>query len=1053
MILNTNYARFAFCTMLLCGLNAARADDVDFNRDIRPILSDKCFACHGPDEHDRAADLRLDTFEGATEDRDGSFAINPGSIEDSMLWQRIHSDDEDVVMPPPETHKTVTEREAELLSEWIKSGAEYQGHWAFIPPQKKEVPRVLDRFGKNPIDGFVYHQLQQAGLKPADRASKEILIRRVTFDLTGLPPTLAEVDAFLNDDSDTAYEKVIDRLLQSERFGERMTLDWMDAARYGDTSVFHADGPRDMWVWRDWVIDAYNNNLPFNEFARQQIAGDLLPNATWKEQVATGFLRNNASTDEGGAIAEEFRVEYAVDRVKTTSTVFLGISMECAQCHDHKYDPIPQKDYYRYFAYFNQAADPGMQTRNGNQAPIVEVPDEMKLARLPAIEQQLAVATTELKSVRKAAEPRFAKWLDEMESKPNKSQQLPSGLVAHLTLDETKGRNVAHAVGDAKATVKGEPTWGEGKVGGAFHTNASTFIDAGDVGDFESNQAFSYGCWFKSDGRVAGAPIARMHDGGGYRGYDIHLSGGALEMHLIHEWSGNAFKVSAPAPMKPKTWHHAFVTYDGSGKPEGVKLYLDGKHLKKVNFPTNALKGDTVRTKKSFTIGRRSNGSQFTGWVDDVRIYERQLSDSEVGQLVGIDTISPLLAIARDKRTPEQTQQLRDHYLKTIDAEFKSISGTLASLKAKQAELKKPKSTVMVMKDVPAGRMTYVLKRGQYDAPDKESPVEPTTPSFLPTLDNQPKNRLGLANWLVDNSNPLTARVTVNRFWKMFFGNGIVKTVEEFGAQGEWPSHPELLDWLAVDFQENGWDTKRLIKMMLMSETYQQSSRATAKQLEIDPENRLLSHGPRFRLQGEFVRDQALALSGLLVPTIGGPGVKPYQPEGLWNEVSLNKGLRFRRDSGEKLYRRSMYIYWKRSAPHPVMTIFDAPTREQCSVRRDTTNTPLQALALMNDPQFLEASRFLAERVLKEGGATEDSRLKFAYRTVTGRKPTDKTIEVMRSALAKELGAFSRDKERAMKLLTIGEKKRDESLDLVRHAAWTMLSSMLLNLDATVTRG
>jgi hypothetical protein len=1052
MCLKTKYALSVIC-MMLVGSDSSRADEISFNRDIRPILSDKCFYCHGPDEHNRAADLRLDTFAGATADRDGSFAIKPGSLEASLLWERVNSDDADVRMPPPESHKSLSKREAKLLGEWIESGAEYEGHWSFTAPEKSEVPPVLDRFGQSPIDAFVYRRMREVGLEPADRASKEILVRRVTFDLTGLPPTLAEVDAFLNDESLNAYEKLVDRLLSSNRFGERMALDWMDAARYGDTSVFHADGPRDMWVWRDWVIDAYNKNLPYNEFTRQQIAGDMVEGATWKEQVATGFLRNNASTDEGGLIDEEYRVEYAVDRVKTTSMVFLGLSMECAQCHDHKYDPIPQKDYYRFFAYFNQSADPGRQTRNGNQAPIVDVPDEMKLAKIPGIETQLAATRAELTSLRESAEPRFVKWLDEMETRPNKSQQLPGGLVAHLALDENKGSDAANAVGSNNGSVKGKPNWGAGKVNGAFHTDAGTFIDAGDIGDFESTQAFSYGCWFKADGRIVGAPIARMHDGDGHRGYDIHLSGDRLEMHLIHNWPGNALKVSAPAPMKSKTWHHAFVTYDGSGKPEGVKMYLDGKRLTKVDFPTNNLKSETVRTKKSFSIGRRTSGSQFTGWVDDVRIYERQLSDSEVGQLAGIDTIAPLLAIARDKRTPAQAQQLRDHYLNTMDKPFIETSGKLARLELQQADLKKPKSTVMVMRDLPKGRMTYVLKRGMYDAPDKESPVEPTTPSFLPSLEGQPKNRLGLANWLVDRSNPLTARVTVNRFWKMFFGTGIVKTVEEFGMQGEWPSHPELLDWLAVDFQENGWDAKRLIKMMLMSETYKQSSRSTAKQLEIDPENRFLSHGPRFRLQGEFVRDQALALSGLLVPTIGGPGVKPYQPDGLWNEVSLDKGLRFKRDNGDKLYRRSMYIYWKRSAPHPVMTIFDAPTREKCSVRRNTTNTPLQALVMMNDPQFLEASRFLAERILKEGGVTEDSRLEFAYRTVTGRKPTAQTIEVLRTALGKELGAFAKDKDRANKLLMIGEKQRDQSLDVVRHAAWTMLSSMLLNLDASVTRG
>lgn len=1033
--------------------SSAAAEKVTFNRDIRPILADKCFRCHGPDEADRAADLRLDTEEGAFAKRDGGAALVAGSRADSSVWERIKSDDADFKMPPPDSHKELTAKEIELIGQWIQQGGEYQGHWSYSKPVRPAVPPT-NNDGGNSIDAFIRRELVRAGLTPGPRAEKEILIRRATFDLTGLPPTIAEIDSFLSDHGDDAYEKLVDRLLQSDRFGERMAIDWMDAARYGDTSVFHADGPRDMWVWRDWVIDAYNKNMPFNEFTKQQIAGDLLPNATWKEKVATGFLRNNASTDEGGLIEEEYRVEYAVDRVKTTSMVFLGLSMECAQCHDHKYDPIPQKDYYRFYAYFNQSSDPGRQTRNGNQAPIVEVPDEANLARIPLLETQLTDTRESLGSIRKAAEPEFQKWLTTAESQGDAAVKAPVDLAAHLPLDEKKGRKVTEVVaGKATAKLHGTPEWAAGKILGAARTKNGTYVDAGNIGDFERTDAFSYGCWFKADGRVVGAPIARMDDGNAHRGYDIHLSGNALEMHLIHRWPDDAFKVSAPAKMESKTWHHAFVTYDGSGKPEGVKIYLDGQHLEKVSFPTNALKNNSVRTTKNFSIGRRTPGSPFTGLVDDVRIYARELSATEVASIAGMDAIGPLLAIGRDKRTADQTATLKQHYLTTENAAFKKASDKAAKLQASIAELRKPKSTVMVMSDLPKPRMTYVLKRGQYDAPDKQQPVQPTTPAFLPTLADQPQNRLGLANWIVDDTNPLTARVAVNRIWKTLFGTGIVNTAEEFGVQGEWPSHPDLLDWLAVDFKQNGWDVKRIVKMMMMSDTYRQSSRSTAKQLETDPQNRLLSRGPRFRLQGEFVRDQALALSGLLVPTIGGPGVKPYQPDGLWNEVSLNKGLRFKQDHGEKLYRRSMYIYWKRSAPHPVMTLFDAPSREKCSVRRNTTNTPLQALVLMNDPQFLEASRFLAERILKDGGSTQDDQLGFAYRTVTGRKPNAKAMDVMRTALQNEVVQFAKDKARAEKLLSIGEKERDESLDAVQHAAWTMLSSMLLNLDATVTRG
>lgn len=1040
-----------FCMALAAGSPSA-ADELRFNRDVRPVLADKCFRCHGPDENAREADLRLDVRDSATSDRGGYAAIVPGSRDESELWKRIVSKEADYQMPPTESHKELSRREVELIGRWIDDGAGYEGHWAFQVPRRPEVPEVPPQFARNPIDAFVHTERIAAGLQPSPQARREILLRRVTLDLTGLPPTVAEIDDFLSDDSENAYEKVVERLLQSPRFGERMALDWMDAARYGDTSVFHADGPRDMWVWRDWVIDAFNQNLPYDQFTLQQLAGDLLPDATWKQRVATGFLRNNATTDEGGLIEEEYRVEYAVDRVKTTSVVFMGLSMECAQCHDHKYDPIPQLDYYRFFAYFNQSADPGKQTRNGNQAPIVEVPDEQKLAELPEIERQLEVAAKSLEATRRAAEPAFTAWLKCMEAQPAAAAKPPGDMVAWLPLDESAGRKVTESVqGKATAKLNGKPQWTAGRLGNAARTNNQTFIDAGDIGDFERTDAFSYGCWFRANGNVVGAPIARMDDGNSHRGYDIHLSGSAVEMHLIHRWPDDAFKVSAPAPLKPKTWHHAFVTYDGSGRPEGVKIYLDGKPLK-ATFPTNSLKTNSVRTAKHFTIGRRTPGSPFNGLVDDVRIFARQLSDEEVAQLAGMDPIGPLLAVPRDKRTAEQIETLRQHYLSTEDKTWAKLTRDIAGLRARRTALQKPKSTVMVMQDLPQPRMTYVLKRGQYDSPDKERPVEPGTPSFLPKVDDLPQNRLGLARWLVDRRNPLTARVAVNRFWRVFFGTGIVKTVEEFGAQGEWPSHPDLLDWLAVDFQEHGWDVKRLVRMIVMSESYRQSSRSTKKQLDIDPQNRLLSRGPRFRLQGEFIRDQALALSGLLVPKIGGPGVKPYQPDGLWNEVSLNKGLRFRQDHGEKLYRRSMYIYWKRSAPHPVMTIFDAPTREKCSVRRNTTNTPLQALVLMNDPQFLEASRFLAERILREGGATEEDRLAFAYRTVTGRQASPAVIAVLRESLARELGAFARDKERAVELLSIGERKRDESLDVVRHAAWTMLSSMLLNLDATVTR-
>lgn len=1042
----------SFCLVACCIHVGANAEEISFNRDIRSILSNKCFSCHGPDANHRESDLRLDVADEAYE----YGAVEPGSLEDSLLWERINSDDPDLVMPPPETAKPMEAEEVELLRRWIESGGQYEGHWAFAPPKLSEMPEAVASAGKHPIDAFLLATMQSAGLQPSPRAQKEILLRRVTFDLTGLPPTLAEIDAFLADIDPGAYERVVDRLLQSPNFGERMALEWMDAARYGDTSVFHADGPRDMWAWRDWVIEAFNSNLPYSEFVRLQIAGDLIPESTWEDKLATGFLRNNASTDEGGLIPEEYRVEYAVDRVKTTSMVFLGLSMECAQCHDHKYDPISQEEYYQFFAYFNQSADPGSQTRNGNQTPTVEIPDLTKTKALASVRSQVQDAEAALKQLREAHQASFAEWLEkrvgELPDEPDLVRELSP--VAYLSFEGEEGDPLVDEVSQTELIRKGKPKKVAGKVASAIQTTSSDHLEAAKIGDFEREQAFSYGCWINAKS-ISGAPIARMDDGNGHRGYDLYLSNGMLAAHFIHHWPENALKVKAKADLKPNQWHHVFVTYDGAGKPDGVRLYVDGKPLKDIQVEQASLTEESIRTERPFTIGRRYSGSRFNGAVDEVLVFDRVLSDAEVAGLGSANSLSALLARAASEAglSESEREQLVELFLLKEVPEFEQTTEALAALRKREEKLAQPKSTAMVMQDLPEMRQTYVLKRGQYDLPDKERPVEPGTPSFLPGVDGQPRNRLGLANWLVDPMNPLTARVTVNRYWRVFFGQGIVRSLEEFGSQGEWPSHPELLDWLAVDFQQNGWDTKRLVKMLVMTEAYQQSSRSTEKQLALDPENRLLSRGPRFRLQGEFIRDNALSVSGLLVPKIGGPGVKPYQPPGLWNEVSLTKNVRFKQDHGEALYRRSMYIYWKRSAPHPAMTIFDAPTREKCTVSRSATNTPLQALVLMNDPQFLEASRFLAERTLAEGGDSDTERLSFAYRTVTGRKPTQQVLSVLVTGLERERKRLADDEAAAKDLLSIGESPRDDSIQLGEHAAWTVISSLLLNLDATVTRG
>ena len=1047
---------FLYCLPSLVVLFvSANAADVRFNRDVRPILSAACSRCHGPDDAHREGDLRLDNEAGIHQAFDGG-------VQDSEGWARIISQDPDVVMPPPDSHVELKPKEISILKAWVEAGATYEGHWSFIAPGSPTVPFadglpagdvLLKTWIRNPIDAFVLERLLAEGLKPNSDADKERVLRRVTLDLTGLPPTIAEIDTFLADSSDSAYEKVVDRLLVSPHFGERMAVVWMDAARYGDTSVFHADGPRDMWPWRDWVINAYNSNKPFDQFTLEQLAGDQLPNATTQQKVATGFLRNNATTDEGGLIEEEYRVEYVVDRVKTTSIVWMGLSMECAQCHNHKYDPISQEEYYQFFAYFNQSADGGRQTRNGNEAPVVDIFDGSKTAQADMLQQELNLLQSQLEARSSVAEPDFQKWLTVASAAAESQPPVPADMVAYIPLDEGRGRSVADLVDVArKGKLNGPVKWTDGRFGKAFECDSTNFVDLGEIGDFDGSHGFSYGAWIKPEGAGVGAPFARMNSGNDYRGYDIHLSGGIIEPHIIHKWPTDAIKVRSKEKLKPDTWQHVFITYDGSGKAAGVKIYVDGK-LWEWDVEQDRLAG-TIKSKGPFYLGRRNGGSHYTGLVDDVRVYSRSLAESEVAALAGNDVIAPLLAKSAADRSVDENNVLRAHYLNVIDEPYKAVSGNITQLSANIAELRKPIVNVMVMNDVPAMRETFVLARGDYASPLKDRSVQPNVPAVLPALPaGITSNRLGLATWMIQPNHPLTSRVAVNRYWAMLFGEGIVRSLEDFGAQGEWPSHAGLLDWLAVDFVKSGWDIKRSIKQMVMSSTYRQSSAVTSDKLAADPENRLLSRGARFRLQAEFVRDNALAASGLLVPKIGGAGVKPYQPDGLWNEVSLDGNLRFVADTGDKLYRRSMYTYWKRSSPAPSMTIFDAPTREKCSLKRSRTNTPLQALVTMNDPQFVEAARALAELAMQKGGQSLEQQIGIAYRCAAGVKPTARVQTILREAFHEELDRFRADPEAAAKLLAIGESDRDESLDAATHAAMTVVASMILNLDETLTRG
>ncbi|MBT6722312.1 MAG: DUF1553 domain-containing protein [Planctomycetaceae bacterium] len=1039
--------------VLLVTIEAQAEDTVSFNRDIRQILTNHCYQCHGPDEEQRKADLRLDKFEAATALRMGTAAIIPGTPNKSGLIERIQSNDDDLRMPPASLKKDLTDDQIELLRRWISQGAEYEEHWSFNAPIRPKLPlHQRTEWGNNAIDKFVLRQMRVRGLEPNTTAEKEILIRRVTLDLTGLPPTIAEIDAFLTDNSPEAYETLVDRLINSPGYGERMAVAWMDAARYGDSSVFHADGPRDMWAWRDWVIRSFNSNKSYKDFTIEQIAGDLIPDASVDQRVASGFNRNHGTTDEGGAIAEEYRVEYIVDRIKTTSTVWLGMTLECAQCHDHKYDPFSQEEYYQLYAYFNQASDKGMQSRRGNEAPVVQVPNLRKAAQLPSANKKLALLNEALETYKSSTTDAYRVWLDKKTIEAAEGPMIPEGRYAFIDFLEQKDRQVS--TGTTPPTLgsyNGNNKWTSGSDGHAIELDGKSHIDFGsEFGNFEGTDSFSFGASIKPPNNSSGAILSRMKDSNSFKGYDFLLSNGSIEVHIVHRWPDNAIKISTKNKVSPDKHQHVMVTYDGSQKARGLTIYFDGVSQELTVQQDSLSKG--IKAETSFKVGKRDSSLFYRGEINSISIYRRALGAEEVKLDAGQHAITPILKKSKKDRTLEEQQVLLQRFY-SQDKMFADHTTSITNQQKVIDELKKPLTSVMVMGDVTTVRPTFILERGNYASPQKDKEVMPAIPKVLQLgIAGLSPNRLGLAQWITDDRHPLTGRVTVNRIWQMFFGAGIVKTTGDFGSQGDSPSHPELLDWLAVEFLESGWDLKHLVRLMVTSETYRQSSHASAEVKTIDPLNRFYSHGPRFRLQAEFIRDSALAAGGILTNRMGGPGVKPYQPAGLWNEVSLSGNVRFTQDKGANNYRRSMYTYWKRSAPAPAMTIFDVPSREKCVVQRPRTNTPLQALVTLNDPQYLEAARALGHRM--HGVSDEiNSQISYGYRLATGRSADAATIALLRHYYEQELDRFSSDKAAADKLLQIGEYPSDASIPNEIQAALTLLSNLLLNLDAAITRG
>lgn len=1032
---------------------AEPAPTVDFRRDVQPILSNHCWSCHGRDDGAREAGLRLDRRESALAALEsGHTPIVPGNPAKSAVVARIDAHD-DSRMPPADFGKPLTEKQRATLRQWIAEGAPYVQHWAFLPPQRPALPDVKQiDWSRTALDRFVLHQLEAANLSPSTEADRSTWLRRVTLDLTGLPPTPAERRAFLEDSSVEAYETVVDRLLKSPRHAERMAMHWLDAARYADTNGYNNDELRTLWPWRDWVIEAFARNMPYDQFLTEQLAGDLLPEATLSQKVATGFNRNHVLTTEGGIIEEEYRVEYVADRVHTTATVFLGLSLQCARCHDHKYDPFSQRDYYRFAAFFDNIPDKVVPYSQGRMAePLLKVPSTAQQAeqrRLEARKEELAAC---LKARADEIDADLAKW--EAALTPEEIAKAgPVGLLAHFALDETGGTTVKNDLApDRIATVQGKFSSVEGKVRGALEFDGSTFVAAGEIGVLESEQPFSFAVWVYPTSMQASTVLSKIDESNAYRGYDLILEGGKVCSHFVHHWPDKAFKVMSRTPLSFQEWHHVVVTYDGSRKASGVKIYVDGQSQEFDATTNNTLEG-SLATDKPFHIGRRNASAPFVGRIDDVRVYGTKLTPEEAALLARGESLSGLkeiLALDAAERNAEQTARVKSYYLDHVDAPSRTWRAELAELPKQLAELDKAIPVTMVMGEMSPRRPTHILKRGQYDQPGDV--VQPGVLPAFPGEHAEAASRLDLARWLTDPQHPLTARVVVNRWWEMLFGTGLVETAEDFGVQGALPSHPELLDWLATELVANQWDTRAILKQIVLSATYRQSSHAVPALVEHDPQNRQLARGPRYRLPAEMVRDNALAISGLLVEKTGGPSVKPYQPEGLWEDVSVERREKYAPDLGEGLYRRSMYTFWKRTCPPPGMAAFDAPDRETCVIRRARTNTPLQALVLLNDPTYVEASRKFAERVLLSETSAERW-LQSMFELALCRGPQSDESAVLMNVLHSARQRFQAGPAAAEKLLAIGHSPRSDKVDATELAAWTAVASLILNLDETISK-
>ena len=1044
-------------------LHSAR---LSFNKTIQPILSENCYACHGPDPGARKAGLRLDRseFAYAAHEKYGP-AIRRGSPDKSPLVQRIESSDPKQRMPPPEARHTLTPEQIALLRRWVKEGAVYEEHWSFIAPKRPAFPETKDHhWVRNPIDQFILSRLDQEGLRPSEEADKPTLIRRVTYDLTGLPPTPEDVAAFAADGSANAYEKVVDRLLANSRYGEHRAHYWLDVARYGDTHGLHLDNFRSIWPYRDYVIKSFNQNKPFDQFVKEQIAGDMLPGKTLDTLVASAFLRAGISSGEGGTLIEELRVNNKRERAEAFGAAFLGLTTGCAVCHDHKFDPITRKDFYQLTAFFNNLTENPSNDDREDWPPFIRVPKENDRAAYEQVLAKRSELENQIRQRHAHAHELVAAWLKDTKSRAQPVSN--AGLQARFRFDEQKGVtfvNSAPAPKPASATATESPViWGEGTwLWPYMRMDISTRLDFPDVGDMEWNQPFTVAFWLRPDLRPLdskdlkkpdGVILARASADEGSRGWQLRIHQRKLAFTLAHQGPHNAATVETKdVALIEGRWNHIIATYSGSGKAEGLKVYVDGK-LPELKVVKDKLKG-TVRTSAPLSFGRISPDADplRQSAFQDFRFYSRALPADEAARLPFEDYVAEIVQKPISQWSEDEFKVVSDFYFAQRDETARSMTAHIVALDHELESLSKDGSISLVSEEAPGLAYADMLTRGIYDA--RTERVRPGVPHFLPPLPaGTSPDRFGLAEWTVSAANPLTARVTVNRMWQEIFGTGIVETTEDFGVMGARPSHPELLDWLAVDFRDSGWDVKRFYKQLVMSATYRQSARISPELAEKDPKNRLLARGPRFRMDSEMLRDTALAASGLLVEKIGGPSVKPYQPPGIWDgSHDASNTRKYVQDHGEALYRRSLYTFWKRMATMPDMDTFDSPMRDAACTRRQRTDTPLQALVAMNEPLRLEASRKLAERLIHES-SNVNARLDYLGRILLAREWNSREKTVLESALRNFRSTYTKDPSAAARLLNVGESRIDKAIPAPELAAWMLVSSAALNLDAVMNK-